>query len=315
MSLYSLSIRRPVLAIVMSLTILLFGGLGFSRLGVREFPSVDPPIITVVTNYRGASADVIETQITEPLEDSINGIDGIRALTSVSREGRSTIQVEFDLGSDLERAANDVRDRVSRAQRNLPPDVDPPSISKADADARPVVALAIGSDARNLMELTRFADDVFVERLQTIQGVSRIDIWGRKIYSMRLWLDPQRLAAYRLSAMDVRDAVREENVELPAGRIEGRDVELTVRTMSRLSTPEEFENLILKEDAGGVVRLRDVGHVELGPQNQRTLCVTWGTWSWGRKTSAHFCGETVYRWWPWPSGPSQARTTSRSWTR
>jgi multidrug efflux pump len=182
MSLYSLSIRRPVLAIVMSLTILLFGGLGFSRLGIREFPSVDPPIITVVTNYRGASADVIETQITEPLEDSINGIDGIRTLTSVSREGRSTIQVEFDLGSDLERAANDVRDRVSRAQRNLPPDVDPPSISKADADARPVVALAIGSDARNLMELTRFADDVFVERLQTIQGVSRIDIWGRKIY-------------------------------------------------------------------------------------------------------------------------------------
>jgi multidrug efflux pump len=271
MSLYSLSIRRPVLAMVMSLTILLFGGLGFSRLGVREFPSVDPPIITVVTNYRGASADVIETQITEPLEDSINGIDGIRTLTSVSREGRSTIQVEFDLGSDLERAANDVRDRVSRAQRNLPPDVDPPSISKADADARPVVALAIGSDARNLMELTRFADDVFVERLQTIQGVSRIDIWGRKIYSMRLWLDPQRLAAYRLSAMDVRDAIREENVELPAGRIEGRDVELTVRTMSRLSTPEEFENLILKEDAGGVVRLRDVGYAELGPQNQRTL--------------------------------------------
>jgi multidrug efflux pump len=271
MSLYSLSIRRPVMAIVMSLAILLFGLLGFRNLGVREFPSVDAPLITVVTNYRGASAEVIETQITEPLEESINGIDGIRSLTSTSREGRSTIQVEFDLGADLERAANDVRDRVFRAQRNLPPDVEPPSISKADADARPVVALAIGSDQRNLLELTRFADDVFVERLQTIPGVSRVDIWGSKTHAMRLWLDPRKLASYQLSPADVRDAVRRENVELPAGRIEGRDVELTVRTMSRLSTPAEFDDLILKEDAGGVVRLRDVGHAELGPQNQRTI--------------------------------------------
>jgi multidrug efflux pump len=270
-SLYSLSIRRPVLAIVMSLAILLFGALGFRNLGVREFPSVDAPLITVVTNYRGASADVIESQITEPLEESINGIDGIRTLTSVSREGRSTIQVEFDLGADLERAANDVRDRVFRAQRNLPPDVDPPSISKADADASPVLALTVGSDQRNLLELTRFADDVFVERLQTIPGVSRVDIWGSKTHAMRIWLEPERLAAYRLSPMDVRDAIRRENVELPAGRIEGRDVELTVRTMSRLSTPEEFNQLILKEDSGGVVRLRDVGRAELGPQNQRTI--------------------------------------------
>ncbi len=271
MSLYSLSIRRPVLAIVMSLAILLFGALGFRNLGVREFPSVDAPLITVVTDYRGASAEVIESQITEPLEESINGIDGIRTLTSVSREGRSTIQVEFDLTADLERAANDVRDRVFRAQRNLPPDVDPPSISKADADASPVVALAIGSDQRNLLELTRFADDVFVERLQTIPGVSRVDIWGSQTHAMRLWLDPQKLASYRLSPTEVRDAVRRENVELPAGRIEGRDVELTVRTMSRLSTPEEFNNLILKQDAGGVVRLRDVGYAELGPQNLRTI--------------------------------------------
>jgi multidrug efflux pump len=270
-SLYGLSIRRPVLAIVMSLTIVLFGLIGFRSLGVREFPSVDAPLITVVTNYRGASADVIESQITEPLEESVNGIDGIRTLTSVSREGRSTIQVEFALGVDLDRAANDVRDRVFRAQSNLPPDIDPPSISKADADASPVVALTVGSDRRNLLELTRFADDVFVERLQTIPGVSRVDIWGSQTQSMRLWLDPQRLASYALSPMDVRDAVRRENVELPAGRIEGRDVELTVRTMSRLSSPEEFENLILKEDAGGVVRLRDIGRAELGPQNQRTV--------------------------------------------
>ncbi len=271
MSLYSLSIRRPVLAIVMSLAILLFGALGFRNLGVREFPSVEAPLVTVVTDYRGASAEVIETQITEPLEESINGIDGIRTLTSTSREGRSTIQVEFDLGADLERAANDVRDRVFRAQRNLPPDVEPPSISKADADASPVVALAIGSDQRNLLELTRFADDVFVDRLQTISGVSRVDIWGSKTHAMRLWLDPQKLASYRLSPADVRDAVRRENVELPAGRIEGRDVELTVRTMSRLTTPAEFDDLILKEDGGGLVRLRDVGRAELGPQNQRTI--------------------------------------------
>ncbi len=271
MSLYSLSIRRPVLAIVMSLTIVLFGILGFRNIGVREFPSVDAPLITVVTNYRGASAEVIESQITEPLEESINSIDGIRTLTSVSREGRSTLQVEFGLGADLERAANDVRDRVFSAQRNLPPDVDPPSISKADSDAQPVIALTIGSKQRNLLELTRFADDVFVERLQTIPGVSRVDIWGGKTHSMRLWLDPQKMASYRLSPMDIRDAVRRENVELPAGRIEGRDVELTVRTMSRLSTPEDFNRLILKGNAGGVVRLSDVGYAELGPLNQRTI--------------------------------------------
>jgi multidrug efflux pump len=217
-SLSSLSIRRPVLALVFSLTILLFGALGFQRLGIREFPSVDPPVITVVTGYRGASADVIESQVTEPLEESINGIDGIRTLTSVSNEGRSTIQVEFDLGSDLERAANDVRDRVFRVQRNLPRDVEPPSISKADADSSPVIAILVGSDQRNLLELTRFAEEVFVERLQTVAGVARIDVWGEKTYAMRLWLDPAKLAAYRLSPMDVRDAVREENVELPAGR-------------------------------------------------------------------------------------------------
>ena len=271
MTLYSLAIRRPVLAIVLSLTILLFGFIGFTRLGVREFPSVDPPVITVSTSYRGASADVIESQITEPLEESINGIEGIHSLTSTSREGRSTISVEFELGSDLERAANDVRDRVFRTQSNLPPDVDPPSISKADDEGAPVVALLLGSSQRNLLELSRYADEVFVERLQTIPGVARIDVWGERTYAMRLWLDPQKLAAYQLSPMDVRDAIREENVELPAGRIEGREVELTVRTMSRLTTPEEFGNLILKEDAGGTVRLRDVGRAELGPQNQRTI--------------------------------------------
>jgi multidrug efflux pump len=271
MSLYSLSIRRPVLAIVMSTVVVLFGFIGFSQLGVREFPSVDPPVITVSTNYRGANADVIESQITEPLEDSINGIAGIRTLTSVSREGRSTITVEFELGSDLERAANDVRDRVSRALYNLPPDVEPPRVAKADADAFPILMLTVYSDQRNLLELSRLADEVFAERLQTIDGVSDIMIWGDKTYSMRLWIDPQRLAAYQLSPMDVRDAVRDENVELPSGRIEGREVELAVRTLGRLDTPEEFEDLIVKEEGGRVVRFRDVGRAELGPRNERTI--------------------------------------------
>ena len=271
MSLYSLSIRRPVLAIVMSIAIVLFGVLGFFELGVREYPAVDPPIITVSTSYRGANADVIESQITEPIEESVNGVAGIRTLTSTSREGRSTTTVEFDLDVDLERAANDVRDRVSRAVGNLPPDADPPQVTKADADGQPIVFLNIKSNERNLLELTRLAEETFKERLQTISDVSSVDVWGSKTYAMRLWIEPQKLAAYRLSPLDVRAALTRENVELPSGRIEGRDVELTVRTMSRLETVEDFNNLIIKEDEGQVVRLRDVGYAELGPLNERTV--------------------------------------------
>ena len=178
MSLTSISIRRPVLASVMSLVIILFGAISFFFLGVREYPSVDPPVVTVSANYTGANADVIESQITEPLEESVNGVAGIRTLTSVSREGRSTITVEFDLDTDLEAAANDVRDRVSRAQRSLPPDADPPTVTKADADASPIVFLNIRSDTRDLMDLTMIADNLFKEQLQTIPGVSEINIWG-----------------------------------------------------------------------------------------------------------------------------------------
>jgi multidrug efflux pump len=270
-SLSSVSIRRPVLAVVLSLAILLFGGIGLSNLGVREYPSVDPPVISVSTNYRGASAEVVESQITEPLEAAVNSVEGIRTLTSVSRDGRSTIQVEFELGEDLERAANDVRDRVFRTLGQLPPDVDPPSVAKADSDSPPIVMLTVRSDQRSLLELSRLADEIFVERLQTIPGVSRIDVWGDKSYAMRLWIDPIKLASYRLSPVDVRDAVRRENVELPAGRIEGQDIELAVRTMSRLSTPEEFGDLILKSEGGRIVRLRDVGRAEIGAQNERTV--------------------------------------------
>ncbi len=256
---------------MLSLAIVLFGLIGLSRLGVREYPVVDPPVITVSTNYRGASAEVVESQITEPLEAAINSANGIRTLTSVSRDGRSTIQVEFALGEDLERAANDVRDRVFRTLGFLPPDVDPPSVAKADSDAPPIIMLTVRSDLRSLLELSRLADEIFVERLQTIPGVARLDIWGDKSFSMRLWIDPIKLAAYRLSPVDVRNAIRRENIELPAGRIEGRDVELTVRTMSRMQTPSEFEDLILKAEGGRIIRFRDVGRAELGPLNERTV--------------------------------------------
>ena len=272
MSLYSLSIRRPVLSTVLSTMIIIFGAIGFYFLGVREYPAVSPPVISVTTEYRGANADVIDSQITEPLEEQINGIDGIGTISSVSRAGRSTITVEFDLGSDLERAANDVRDRVSRARRVLPTDAEPPSVAKSDADAPPIVFLNIESDERNLMELTEIADKRFKERLQTIEGVSRVDIWGEKTFAMRLWFDPGKLAAYNLTPLDLRTALERSNVELPSGRIEGETIELTVRTMSRLQTTEDFENLILKQSQDGqIVRMKDVGRVEIAPRNMRTL--------------------------------------------
>ncbi len=271
MSLYATSIRRPVLAIVMSLVITLFGLIAFSFLGVREFPNVDSPVVSVRTNYTGANADVIESQITEPLEEEVNSVPGIRSLTSTSREGRSTLRIEFEVDVDLETAANDVRDRVSRAVRNLPPDADPPSVSKDDADGSPIVFLNIRSEERSLLELTAIAENDFKERLQTIEGVSQVDIWGSKRPAMRLWLDPKKLAAYGLTTVEVRSALQRENVELPAGRIEGDAVELTVRTLSRLSTVEDFSHLVLKEDGGRVVRLEDVGRAELGPENLRTV--------------------------------------------
>lgn len=271
MGLSSISIQRPVLTIVMSITIILFGIIGYTFLGVREYPSVDPPIITVATNYAGANADIIESQITEPLEESINGIDGIRSLTSVSRDGRSTITVEFDIDIDLEAAANDVRDRVSRAQRNLPQDCDPPVTTKADADASPIVFLNVKSGSRSLLDLSALANDVFKERLQTIPGVSQIQIWGEKKYSMRLWMNPELLAAYGIIPIDVRNALQRENIELPSGRIEGANTELTVRTLGRLTTIDDFNNLIIKVQNGRLIRFQDIGWAETYPENPRTL--------------------------------------------
>jgi len=271
MSLAETSIRRPVLAIVMSVAIVLFGVIGYTFLGVREYPSVDPPVVTVSSTYTGANADVIESQITEPLEETISGIAGIRSIKSTSSEGRSFITIEFELGVDMEAAAHDVRDKVSRAVRLLPADADPPVVLKADADAVPILFLNINSSKRDLLQLTDIATNVFKERLQTIPGVSEVQIWGEKRYAMRLWMDPARLAAYRLSPLDVRNALLRENVELPSGRIEGMHTELTVRTLSRLATPEEFNNLIVRESEGRIIRFRDIGTAELGPENYRHI--------------------------------------------
>ncbi|MEX0719676.1 MAG: efflux RND transporter permease subunit [Balneolaceae bacterium] len=271
MSISSLSIRRPVLATVMSLVILILGLVAFNFLGVREYPATEPPIVTVSTSYTGANADVMESQVTEPLEEEINGIAGIRTMTSVSREGRSTITVEFELEINLDDAANDVQSRVSRAVRNLPPDADPPVVSKADADARPIVFLNVKSNQRTLLELSDIATNAFKERVQTIPGVSSVQIWGEKTYSMRMWMDPLRLAAYRLTPLDVQQALARENVELPSGRIEGNLTELTVRTQGRLYEPKEFNDLIVSESEGNVIRFRDIGIAELGPANERTI--------------------------------------------
>jgi multidrug efflux pump len=271
MSLSGVSIRRPVLTIVMSIVIVLFGVIGYTYLGVRELPSVDPAIISVNTSYPGANARVIETQITERLEEAISSVPGIRTITSTSRDGRSSITIEFELEVDLETAANDVRDKVSGAIRSLPPDVDPPVVSKADADAFPIVIMNVSSSMRDLLQLSDLADRVFKERLQTIPGVSEVRIFGEKRYSMRLWMDPHRLAAYQVTPLDVRNALHAENIELPAGRIEGHHVELTVRTLSRLETPEEFNNLIIREQNGQIVRFSDVGFAELAPENLRSV--------------------------------------------
>jgi multidrug efflux pump len=271
MNISSVSINRPVLATVISILLVLFGAIGYTFLGVREYPSVDPPVITVSTSYIGANADVIESQLTEPLEESINGISGIKSLTSISSDGRSNITVEFELGVDMEAAANDVRDRVSRAIRNLPPDTDPPVVTKSDADANPIVVLLLQSNTRNLMEITDVANNVFKERLQTIPGVSEIRIWGEKKYSIKLLMDPAKLTSYQLTPVDIRNALNRENVELPSGRVEGYRTELTIRTQGRLTTPEEFNDMIISESGGTLVRFKDVGNAVLVAENERSI--------------------------------------------
>ncbi len=271
MNISELSLRRPVLAIVMNIIIVVFGVIGFQFLGVRDYPAIDPPNIGVRTSYPGANADIIETQITEPLEKAINGIAGVKNITSSSSNGTSSINVEFDLGVDLEAAANDVRDKVSQAQRSLPSDLDaPPVVSKADASSDFILSMTVQSDTRNPLQITEFANNTLVERLQTIPGVSGIQIWGEKRYAMRIWIDPVKLVSKKVTANDVQIALQNENVELPSGKISGDATELTVRTFGRLNTEEEFNNLIVKNVDGTDIRLIDIGEAVLGPENEES---------------------------------------------
>ncbi len=271
MGLPSFSLRRPVFAIVLNIIIILFGAIGYKFLGIREYPSIDPPVITVRTSYTGANADIIETQITEPLEKAINGVEGIRTVSSSSNQGSSVITVEFDLSADLERAANDVRDKVSQAVRQLPQDIDAaPVVSKADANSDAIISMTVQSDTRNILELNDYAVNVLQERLQTIPGVSGVQIWGQKNYSMRLWIDPKKLAAYQLSPLDIQAALDKENVELPSGKITGDNTDLTVKTLGRLTTEEDFNNMVIKDEDGKVVRFSDIGYAILGSDNDET---------------------------------------------
>jgi multidrug efflux pump len=278
MSLASISIKRPVLAIVMSLVIVLFGVISFRLLGVREYPAIDPPIISVRTNYAGANASVIESQITEPLEKALNGIPGVRIISSSSSQGSSNITVEFNLDADLEAAANDVRDKVSGAARSLPQDIDaPPVVTKADANSDAIISLTVQSDTKNQLEVSDYAENVIAQNLQTIPGVSSTQIMGQKRYAMRIWMDPAKLAAYELTPLDVKNALNKENIELPAGKIVGNQTELIVNTKGRLSTAEQFNDLIIKADGINTIRLSDVGFANLGPENEETILKQSGT--------------------------------------
>jgi hydrophobe/amphiphile efflux-1 (HAE1) family protein len=267
-TLAEISIRRPVFTLVLALLITLFGVIGLTQLGVREYPSVDPPTISITTAYPGAAAEVVQAQITEPIEEALNTVAGIQTLTSNSREGASQISAEFSLDTDLETAASDVRDQLARAVRYLPPDVNPPILNKADADSTPIFGLALSSNARTQLELGAYANTL-KERLQTVPGIASVDQPAEKRYAMRLWMDPEKLAAYNLSPLDVRAAIARENIELPSGRIEGESIELPVKTLSRLNTPAEFNALIVKRTTDSVVRFRDIGYVELGAANER----------------------------------------------
>ncbi|WP_432710517.1 efflux RND transporter permease subunit [Pedobacter sp.] len=272
MSISTTSIKRPVLAIVMNLMILLFGFIGYSFLGVREYPNIDPTVVNVRTSYPGANSDIIESQITEPLEKSINGIDGIRNISSSSNQGSSNITIEFNLNKNIDDAANDVRDKVSQAARQLPKDIDGnPVVSKADANSDAVITMTVQSDKRNVMELSDFAENVIADRLQTITGVSAVQIQGQRKYAMRIRIEPDKLAAYGLTSQDIVTALNQENVELPSGKITGANTELVVKTLGKLTTEQQFNDLILKNDSTGVVQLKDIGHAALGSENEETV--------------------------------------------
>ncbi|TND09891.1 MAG: acriflavin resistance protein [Bacteroidetes bacterium] len=272
MSLSDIAIRRPVGSIVLSIAIILFGLVGFGFLGVREYPAIDPPNISVRTNYAGAAAEIIESQITEPLEKAINGIEGIKSVNSSSSLGSSNITVEFEVGSDLEKAANDVRDKVSQAVRNLPQDIDAvPTVSKADANSDPIIFMPVQSSKLSDIELSDYVENVLQEKLQTIPGVSEVRIFGQRRPAMRLWIDPLRLAAYKLTLQDITAALNRENVQLPGGKISGDRTELNINVLGKLETEEQFNNLIISQSENRVVRFRQVGEAVLGPENLETV--------------------------------------------
>ena len=269
MNISELSLKRPVLAVVMNLLIILFGVVGYHFLSLRDYPAIDPPIVNVRTSYIGANADIIESQITEPLEKSINGIPGIKTISSSSQIGTSNITVEFNLEADLEAAANDVRDKVSQAQRNLPQDIDaPPVVSKADANSDFILLLAVQSPSKGILELSDYAENVLQQSLQTIDGVSAINIFGQKRYAMRIWLNADKMNAQGISFNEISNTLSQENVELPAGKVYGNNTELTIRTMGRLTNEKDFNDLVIRNDSTGIVRLSDVAKVELGPENE-----------------------------------------------
>ncbi len=267
MNISELSIKRPILASVMNLFLILFGIIGYTYLGVREYPAIDPPMITVRTSYVGANSDIIESQITEPLEKSINGIPGIRTITSTSSVGSSSINVEFNIDANLEAAANDVRDKVSQAIRNLPQDIDaPPVVTKSDANSDFIILMAVQSRTKGLLELSDYAENVLQNKFQTIPEVSAVSIIGQKRPAMRIWIDPDKLNAYNITFNDIENVLNKENVEIPSGKIYGNKTELTIRALGNLTTEKEFRDLIIRGDENGIIRLGDVAAVELGPE-------------------------------------------------
>lgn len=272
MSISTLSIKRPVLAIVMNLLILLFGFIGYQYLGVREYPSIDPPIVNVGTSYPGANADIIESQITEPLEKALNSVEGIRSVSSSSNQGNSNITIEFNLDVDMEKATNDVRDKVSQASAILPRDLDGlPTVRKADANAETIISLSLNSESRNILDVSDFAENVISPRLETIEGVSEIRIWGFKRYAMRLWMDPNKMASMGVTTQDVKSALERENVELPSGKLQGNNTELVVKTVGRFTNAEDFNNMIVKNAGERIVKFRDIGYAEIGAENLETI--------------------------------------------
>src|SRR6058998_1315718 len=271
MTLPRISIQRPVLASMMSLALILFGVIGLSRLPVRELPDIDPPIVSVTTVYPGANAQVVETEVTERLEETINNIEGIRTLTSESREGVSNITIEFDLSRAIDIAAQDVRDRVSRVRGTLPQDIREPIIAKQDSDAQPIIWNALNSDRYSPLELTTLAERQIKPRLQSVPGVSSVIIGGEKRFAMRLWLDSEKMAARRVAVLDVERALRQQNIELPSGRVENLDREMTIQTRGELKTAEEFNNLVVRAEGATLVRMRDIGRAEAGVENYRTV--------------------------------------------